>query len=857
MFVRFLELGNFHSKEVVTAMSKTCWVLKLVLIGLVSCSVVSAGTLTVHSNGTSGDYTTITAALTAANPGDVIEILEECGYFVEKLLIDKADITIRGQQFAPSTLFFAGSFAWPGDNVITVAQNAGNGFVLENMNVCAGTGVFMGIRIFDGHVGTGITFRNCYIASPPRGDGDDNWDAALHIYGNNKVTVDGCEIFDGKQVVNIWDVNAITGPVDVTITDTKITTYRVGNCIQMIEGGNLTIDKCDLTSMAGANRHIILRSGERGTPTNFSMTNSLIGASPFSGIGSSDGLIIAWSGGGTDIGHTILIDNCDFLGGWTGGSTHNAIILGDSVASLTVTDNIFSGFNRFWYLGGAALTNPGPLAVGVEDFNVYAPAGLTGEISNNDLFDQHGFPEGANTLELSSSDHLYIDRANGGIHLLSTSPAATHNSTGSPAYCGSRGLADADGTATVHSDGITGEYTSVELALSGIPVGGTIQILDNTKPFLGNLTINKKVTIEGAPGLDPRPVIQGTFAKDSFGVGGEVIFLKRSAANNSTFRNLIIDGRNNSIVASGWYGGEGSTYDNCRIYGPVQNGGVGPFTHSQTFNSGYPMTVRGCEIIGGQKGFVTEGSGVAGSILLEGCTLREARTSAVFCDPWVQREVVLNDCDISHLSGDRPIVVSSVTATITMNNSIVRPDPNTGVGSVDGLVLFAGGSNSTFHADNCDFIGSLVSTAGAGTHNAFVFVDSMLDVQVTDSILTNFSRYWWVSNSASGNQTFFDGVEDYNVYGSTLANDIATADQTVPGNSYPAGTHDLQLSGADHLYLFAGANGVGAILSDFKLFPDSPAATTARSSTGGQSYAGSQGLMQEPSTSVDNWAIFQ
>ncbi len=836
-----------------------------------------AATLTVGSGGTYADLTT---AYAAANSGDVIEIVQSGLQLNEQLNITKTNLTIRGKAglAAKPELTTTGGWNWPNDALILVGDGSfdanngglGDGLVLQNLVLNGGSNIFATIRVMDGANTKGVTVNDCTIVGPKLGDGDDNWDACMMLYPNSNATLNNCKIKEGVWNFRVGEPNfGFGGPANLTINDCTLTHTEAsgGRNIDMITGGSLTIDDSILLQHSCGVRNIVLANGIWGEGVALTLTDTIIGTHP-DGPGSSDGIILwqtgpadnpanYFAGPGLDLANSALIDNCDFIGGTGSGAggnsaTYNALVFVDTCPVCSVKDNIFTGFSRFWYVLGSMI-NVGDLGTGCEDYNVYASSGKIGDATQDDLDDRNFLPEGANNLNDVDKTNLYTNRAIGDYTLKTTSPAASHNSTGTPAYSGTNRAyrtyvepLPEPVTRTVHHTAGMGDYTSVVDAVAAANPGDTILIIDNSAPFVGNLDIrDASLTIKGDPTLNPRPTLEGTNAVGGGGVKGQLIF---PLADNPTVENLILDGRNTSITISGWSSGSGGVYENLYIIGPAGDPGDENYTHSQTFNSWFPCTVTDCVIEGGRESVVTEGGGAAGEMVFSNCVISGASDAAVRNNPGVARTLTFNHCDISQKGANRMFQMSSPTPVLNLYDCLIRPDNTTGGSTADSTILFYGSGPATLIVDNCDLMGP-----ASTTHNAFTFLPPMTKVSVTDSIMTNYNRYWWIEGSAIANQTFLDGCEDYNFYGNGLPNDLPTADQPDDINAYPVGAHSVNLAAGDPLYGSVPADGIGADAEDFKLVAGSQPLTTPRSSVGTQTYAGSQG---GGGTAIEGWELY-
>ena len=376
---------------------------------------------------------------------------------------------------------------------------------------------------------------------------------------------------------------------------------------------------------------------------------------------------------------------------------------------------------------------------------------------------------------------------------------------------------------TTRTVGTGGDFATVQAAVDASVAGDIVEVIDNTAPIVGNVAINKQITLRGAASLDPRPTLQGTNASYS-GVAGQLITFEGGAA-STVIENLILDGSATSIAVTSWPGsGDANvlpTLNNVRLLGPTNNAGENGATHSQTLNMWNGFTVNDCEIIGGFDQVVIEGGARPVLYQLNDCVLSKARNYAVVPRSGQAITLELNGCIISG-SAQRTISMENPSGTLNISHCILRPDPDTGVGSGDGLIITQAGP-MTINIDHTDFIGN-----PATTHNAVVLLVPMTAFSVTDCIFTNFNRYWWISNGASGDAALLAGFEDSNVYVG-LANDVANCDATTPANVYPVGADSINLAADAPVYVNAAAG-------DYRLLQASAA------NWPGIGYAGSQGV---------------
>jgi len=189
-----------------------------------AASPVLAGTIIVDQSGT-GDYTTIQAAVTAADPNDVITV--SAGTYTENVIIDKS-LTMQGagfdQTFVEGVSADAGVFQiGTADRTITVLIT---GLTIQDGSGWQGGGVYNEAS---------LTLKRCkvsgnYLSDGGLGGGIANGQPGLDA----RMTVDECTI-DGNSATRgggIWNAGALT------ITKSTIKNNRAYTVTSSGDGGN-------------------------------------------------------------------------------------------------------------------------------------------------------------------------------------------------------------------------------------------------------------------------------------------------------------------------------------------------------------------------------------------------------------------------------------------------------------------------------------------------------------------------------------------------------------------------------------------------------------------------------------------
>ncbi len=371
-----------------------------------------------------------------------------------------------------------------------------------------------------------------------------------------------------------------------------------------------------------------------------------------------------------------------------------------------------------------------------------------------------------------------------------------------------------------HTPGF-GQYSSVTDALSAAVAGDTIRIIDNSAPFAETILINKVVTLEGAPSLDPRPTIIGQGGYTVEGGGDSVCTLAFGGyPNGCIIRNLIfqsIDKNGDgpepwSFIVECRFG-DNTTFENCE-FDPGQNveSAIGQINRStNTFNN--------CTIKGNNFGVISLG----GSAVFNNCLIEASATGMALylAGTYEALNLTMNDCEIVHYAGYgiRTFNLWDVVTTINinMNRCLIKATPPSGTD----IVMVRPGDcppvvpNITI--DNCDF----VKTIGAEGILRGIMLAGQSNVVLTDSVFygINPGVACWDPWGVGGTIT-----NDYNVF----------QDCEFQFASVDPGAHWTALDVSDPLYVDAAAG-------NYKLLDTSVAATYS-SGNSAETWAGSQGV---------------
>jgi hypothetical protein len=358
-----------------------------------------------------GQYATINAALSAAQSGDTVRIIDNSAPYGEVVVVTTDDITLEGDpNLDPRPAIEGPSNTSPFDPGLKTAFTFdAAGLVCRNLIVRTAVANH---TVIDARFGPDSVFDNVLMEAPP---------AALNAFRCQvPAQLSNCEIkgglfctemyFSGPLVFNNCTIGQDAGILSV---------YISGGVVAF---GNCTIGKRDGLSV------IRLRTQFAGIPSEATFQNCLI-FSERDGVNNGH-LIEIEAGDAPSEAKRIVVDNCDLIGRGDFGS---AVLYG-APGGVVVRDSIFQSIGGPVYEGIQEYGNPPGYNLG-EGHCAY---------KQSPNLDPSLISAGTSII-LANSDPLYLNVAGKDFRLFNNSPAATLNSSGTPPYAGSRGLSGAIG----------------------------------------------------------------------------------------------------------------------------------------------------------------------------------------------------------------------------------------------------------------------------------------------------------------------------------------------------------------------------------------------------------------------------
>lgn len=859
---------------------------------LLSIDRGNAATLVVNQG--SGPYFTVNAALTAANPGDVIEITDNTTTYTENLYVTKDNITIQGQaalnprpviqgvwQTHPFAGVTTGPQLWywtPGttntaskifDDKGAAVINAASGLTLRHLKVkCEPTSSTTGSTttgLLDFRYGTNGLVDDCYLdGSGVSATGAEVAGAERAILTANNHTFQNCYFYRGNAALEHQG-----GTGTLTVRDSVVTASQY--CVY-IYGGNALLENVQMGYQRPAtpstfNNQMTVEIGNAYGNVNAVVrgcsfqklaagsTGELFGRFYMHDRGGAAGTDTYASGRWSTGTIECAYDNCDFIG-WGFNIHTRAFDMGGGsgrinwiLKSFRVTDCNFYNIAGPIYNAGGDVPFPGNQyqLTGTqdifEDYNCYRLCHNTAILT--------GVSSGGHSVNCDLGQPMFVDPAGKDYRLAANSPGATLNSTGTPAYTGSYGVSGVTVPVierTIAPSG--GDFTSVQAAISAARDGEVLTITDNSAPYVGAVdfcTGKTGVTLRAAPSLNPRPVI-----KAPTGVPKPFAFVTKPptvpVTHNMLFRDLVFDGTDtagtNSTVFENFSTQTVMRMENCK----VQAGATTLYGLNLEDNS---TILENVDVVKPAAGTTTAFlKRKSRNVAMTSCTIVSGdRAIHHYGGKLLANKCVFVGGNANAVLVDFGSTTNSTTEMLEFYDTIIRS-----LATAAGNSLIRYNYTTTLHRrnlllDNCDLVGSLNGWPSfKPTTMAIDINTTMVSNSIKDTIFYNFSgaaidlHAFTLPYSIPG-QTFDPtlGFEDYNVY-----KDVAN---TLDTQGCVRGTHDVYLTIADPLYSNPAAG-------DFRVGASTPAATL--NSTGTPAYAGSQGIGPDPVSAVQaDWAMFQ
>lgn len=829
-------------------------------------ALASAATHTVP-----GSHATIADALAAASPGDTIELTQNVTPYLGNVYVTTDNITITAATgldplpliqglSAPHPLAGTGpqQWYWNEGDASTAATifnthgaaviNAAEGLTLRNLRIVAdpanarSSGQQAGTLDF--RFGDNGLVENCFLSAA--GIGTENSERLAYTANNH--TFNNVTFRDSRMAVehqggghlamnncslltmhHIFWLNGGTATLTECDFDShSVSTTNYGCIIGNQYGESMaTFERCTFRKSQGtgnSNQHVQLRQHSRGASAGIDDYNS-----------------------GRYSPHPIgaTFEHCEFIG-QDAPRIHRGITLDTGRAGWVVKTLRFTHCN-FYHITGPTFN--------VYDFpypgNDYKAGGVVDRFEDYNSFKlaqnngpNAGLTSGGHSVVMHEGQPLYVAPGAEDFKLANNSPAANIDPSGTPPYSGRYGVDASNRLPDIVTVGHTGaDYTSIAAAVAAATDGLCIQITDNSAPYIESIVIPanlNSLTIQGAPGLDPRPTIQPPPGSSA------AIATREATSRNHTIRNLILDGVNvdtgDAAVLDLRDSGE-SLVQNCDVEaGPLSRWAV--FTQASRMMLDMNVTQSA-----GDRAYQTN---LSGNHLLrnvhitsEGPGLRIEGGYVNFTDSFISAKggftVSLGfpgtPARTSWFDAHDSIITSHADGPAIVSNNLIE-------------VLHTEGRRGVL-LDNCDLIGSLASVGPAqsptGTGVWVMTGDGdprpLTYMNIVDTIFYNIGHqsvlFAQQAPSVIPGLTYdvtVDGIGDYNVY--------KLSPHTLAAQSIPEEENYLLLDATSDLYVNPP--------TDYRLLPTSLAA--AFNSTGTPPYAGSQGI--QPTSTVSDWSVY-
>ncbi|MEA3288155.1 MAG: choice-of-anchor Q domain-containing protein [Candidatus Marinimicrobia bacterium] len=576
----------------------------LVMSMTMSTNLIAA-TRTVGASGY--DYTTVTAAISAASNGDIIDVY---GTLTESNISVGKDLTIQGQG-TETTIIQAHASAKTADyrvftvfsgRTVTIKEmTIQNGYatIAEEGDIVEGGGI--------NNSGT-LTITNCVVSDNANDGSDDGTDAdGGGIYNSGTLTIENCTVNgnhagDGRNGGGIYNSGTLS-LTNCTVNGNDFGAESDGNGGGIYNTSTLTTTNCTISGNSAADGGGIYNTSSL-TITNCTLSQNIAGIDAGSGNGGG----IYNSAGTVYIKNTLLADN-----------SINEESADDfkNITGATVTDN---GYNIVEVSAGYTFSATGDLTGEQASLNLNSTLA-----DNTTLF-------GTKTLKTTSSSVAINAGSSSGANNGVDPPAhdqrgASRNGStdiGAYEYHADDGSFPVKVTSLADDGG--NDLVTLREAINGISAGGEFTFtVTGTITLTSELAINKNMTITG-PGVDQLSV-DGNDACRVFLIG-------TSTTNPSvTISDLTITNGNTATAANndgaGVYNYSDSlTLENCTISESSADYGAGMYNNAEE-NAASPVltncTISGntaAEDGGGMYNY-SSSSSAASSPSLTNCTISD------------------------------------------------------------------------------------------------------------------------------------------------------------------------------------------------------------------------------------------
>ena len=684
------------------------------IVALVSILLTSSAFATVRQvthTPLPGQYSSVSAALSAAGTGDTIEIIDNSAPFVGYIYsgVTKNFILIRANASLNPRPTIRGV---PGAATI---NPCGIGFRMENL-IIEGGGAYYTIQSEYGP----DTYVNCKI---------DGTGTVLAIHSEGPLSLINCEVIGGGTALQ----HVKGGPVVIDGCNIHGGTNRG---LEFDGSGVYTIQNSTVTANAGNTIYTKDDNSLSGQPLEMNIINSVITTDS---TGYQD--LIVNDQGTAYLPHKLFVNQCDIIGGRNvPGPTGTALVCHPQMTSLAVQNTIFYNFTwgAYWFQNSAGLTG------GIDCYCVYQDAPY-----DVNLF---GIASGVASVQLGANDPLYVNPTISDYRLYAASQAANRNLNGVPQWCGTKGVR---ATREVTHTPQAGQYASVVAALAAAGNGEVIEIIDNSAPFAENVSVANKsnLIIQGKYGLDPMPTISG--------INSGTVMTHDQYSSNNYVRNLNLAGGSAEIVLDERF--VYTTYQNAVIDGHKTTGA----NTTYTIRSQGALALLNCVVKNGRDSI----ENFYGDLYARQCSFYGADENGVCI--LGSGHVTLDCCDISSLGGMPLFIADSygvggAPVDIHMDYTHVGSDSLSGNGAL--VIVLDGGSGvkTALTIDHCDFTGA---QDPGFSYTGIYALTRMNSLSVRNSIFykLTFGAYYIADNTG-----LTGGIEDYCAYQRVVGNnDVA------------------------------------------------------------------------------------
>lgn len=384
------------------------------LLACLSSTAWAANVLEVKHNPGAGQFGSVQEAINTAVDGDTVEIIDNSAPFIESILLNRNAITLKGSD---------GLNPLPAIQSPDDGSDAAGGWALQMYD---GTGcVIKNLKLRGGlwgcvwSLGGGlVTFQHCTIdAARSTAGAYGQWAIRMQT---KPLVMENCQILHGTVYAFSMLDTGTAMVTNTTISDAS------GSGVG-VEGPNtLTMRGCTIIRNGGFQVEFVKTADP--TQTQHVTLNSTLIRRGNTSVGNPENPLMEYYTETADKSSrlALTLDNCDLVG--SDRTSFGFLVAFGGQMTASFVNTIFYNLPTTF---GLAATTTKPTAT--EDYCVY-------QLAPDDITNIGGV-QGANSVLLFQDDPLYVNVANGDCHLVASSAAASLNSTGTPRYAGSQGIA--------------------------------------------------------------------------------------------------------------------------------------------------------------------------------------------------------------------------------------------------------------------------------------------------------------------------------------------------------------------------------------------------------------------------------